>query len=129
MPPKAARALVPHQQCCMPRYMGARIGERSMISRKLRWGIAAALLVSAGLKVSAMYQADNQSILISRNAAGSVATFSTTGSFDFNNPFFKSIGTNGRSCVTCHLPDQAWGISAEDVQRRFKNSKGTDPIF
>jgi cytochrome c peroxidase len=100
-----------------------------MRSRKLRWGIAAALLLSASLKLSSVLQADNHSILISRNASGAAATFSTTGTFDFNNPFFKSIGSNGRSCVTCHQPDQAWGISAKDVQRRFKRSQGTDPIF
>jgi cytochrome c peroxidase len=100
-----------------------------MRSKKLGWGIAAAVLLLAGLKMSSVLQAENRSILISRNAAGAVATFSTTGSFDFNNPFFKSIGTNGRSCFSCHQPDQSWGISAEGVQRRFKQSKGTDPIF
>src|SRR6476646_673476 len=100
-----------------------------MRSRKLRWGIAAALLLSASLKLSSLLQADNHSILFSRNASGAAATFSATGTFDFNNPFFKSIGTNGRSGVTCHQPDQAWGISAEDVQRRFIRSQGTDPIF
>lgn len=43
--------------------------------------------------------------------------------------FFQSIGTNGRSCSTCHLPDQGWSVSAADIQRRFSQSRGLDPIF
>jgi cytochrome c peroxidase len=43
--------------------------------------------------------------------------------------FFQSIGTNGRSCSTCHLPDQAWSVSATEIQKRFTQSHGLDPIF
>src|SRR3989449_6421788 len=35
--------------------------------------------------------------------SGTVATFSSNGSLDTGNPFFQSLGTNGRSCGTCHL--------------------------
>ena len=45
------------------------------------------------------------------------------------NPFFQSIGTNGRACVTCHEPRGAWSVSAASIQRRFFASGGTDPIF
>jgi hypothetical protein len=34
-------------------------------------------------------------------------------------PFFTSLGTNGRACIHCHTPQDAWGISAADVQFRF----------
>ncbi|MGC2696648.1 MAG: hypothetical protein WA738_12755 [Candidatus Angelobacter sp.] len=81
------------------------------------------------LGINAELQAQDRSILASKDPSGVSATFSTTGSFDFNNPFFKSLGTNGRSCVTCHQPNEGWGISPAGVQRRFKESKGTDPIF
>ena len=43
--------------------------------------------------------------------------------------FFKSLGTNGRSCSSCHLPTEGWGISAAEVQLRFLFTGGTDPIF
>jgi len=53
----------------------------------------------------------------------------TNGSTDPNNPFFQSIGTNGRSCLSCHQPAQAWGITPAEVSQRFNNTGGTDPIF
>ena len=33
-----------------------------------------------------------------------VGTSSVNGSIDFDNPFFQSLGTNGRSCGSCHHP-------------------------
>ena len=45
------------------------------------------------------------------------------------NPFFQSLGTNGRACATCHEPRSAWGVSAQSIQLRFMLSGGTDPIF
>ena len=42
------------------------------------------------------------------NSSGAHATIKTTGSIDPNNLFFKSLGTNGRSCVTCHQPNAGW---------------------
>jgi len=62
------------------------------------------------------------------NGSGSHQTISTTGNVDPNNPFFQSLGTNGRSCVDCHQPAQAWGISPAEVTQRF-GSTGTAPIF
>src|SRR5207253_6591774 len=46
-----------------------------------------------------------------------------------DNPFFQSLGTNGRSCATCHVPNQAWSVSPTEVRRRFDETAGTDPIF
>lgn len=46
-----------------------------------------------------------------------------------DNAFFQSLGTNGRSCVTCHQPPSGMSVSAKNVQRRFDKTKGTDPIF
>ena len=43
--------------------------------------------------------------------------------------FFQSLGTNGRSCSSCHLPTEGWSISAEEVQLRFLLTQGLDPIF
>src|SRR5215469_1613049 len=63
------------------------------------------------------------------NPTGLSATFSTNGIIDLANPFFQDLGTNGRRCVTCHLPDQGWTIAAERVQERFTVTLGLDPIF
>ena len=46
-----------------------------------------------------------------------------------NNSFFQNLGTNGRSCFSCHRPQDAWSISAADATARFKATKGKDPIF
>ena len=96
---------------------------------KSRWLITAVLIAGSGLCLQNVLHAQDRSILPTKNASGVAATFSTTGSFDFDNPFFKSLGTNGRSCVTCHQPNEGWGVSAAGVQNRFKESKGQDPIF
>jgi len=68
-------------------------------------------------------------LLASRDQFGQLRTFTTAGSFDLDNPFFKELGTNGRACVSCHQPDQAWTITPREVQRRFVASRGLDPIF
>ena len=64
-----------------------------------------------------------------RNASGFAATFSTTGSLDLNNPFFQSLGTNGRSCGTCHQQSEGWTVTPEGIRARFQATHGTDPIF
>ncbi|HJZ71495.1 MAG TPA: hypothetical protein VKE51_07115 [Vicinamibacterales bacterium] len=72
-------------------------------------------------------RADN--LIASRDPSGQLHTFTTNGAFDFDNPFFRDLGTNGRACSTCHRPDQGWTITPQDVQRRFIESGGLDPIF
>ena len=68
-------------------------------------------------------------LLTYENAAGQMRTFNSQGAVRFDNAFFRPLGTNGRSCVTCHQPENAWSITPENVRRRFDESQGTDPIF
>jgi cytochrome c peroxidase len=49
--------------------------------------------------------------------------------FTFQNAFFRPLGTNGRTCLSCHQPQEGWTISAAGVQARFEKSSGMDPIF
>ncbi|MBV6446831.1 cytochrome c peroxidase [Nitrosomonas sp.] len=65
----------------------------------------------------------------SENNHGKDATFSTAGFIDLDNPFFKSIGTNGRSCASCHAPDQGWTITPQAVKKIFDKTEGLDPLF
>jgi cytochrome c peroxidase len=67
--------------------------------------------------------------LFSPSPSGVLSTFGATGKVDTTNPFFQSIGTNGRSCNTCHIPSSAWSITPADVQTKFNGSNGTEPIF
>src|SRR5712672_4120873 len=39
------------------------------------------------------------------------------------------MGTNGRSCATCHQPSDAMSVAAANIQQRFDQSQGMDPIF
>jgi hypothetical protein len=63
------------------------------------------------------------------NRAGFSATFSTAGKIDLTGPFFQSLGTNGRACVSCHQPTVGWTITPANVQQRFAMTGGTDPVF
>lgn len=68
-------------------------------------------------------------VLTSPDPSGQIATVSTSGSMDLGNPFFQSLGTNGRSCGTCHLQSDGWGLSAAAVQATFAARGPTDPLF
>ena len=62
--------------------------------------------------------------------SGMIATYQPRGpTTTSSNAFFQNLGTNGRSCFTCHQPQTGWGVSAADVQARFTATSGADPIF
>src|SRR5262249_12722928 len=64
------------------------------------------------------------------NRHGAIASFQPNGAtFTGNNAFFKDLGTNGRTCFTCHQPQNGWSITPPDVVERFERSRGADPIF
>ena len=64
------------------------------------------------------------------NAAGVVETYNAGGGpIDLTGPFFQSLGTNGRSCSSCHRPAEGWTVSAQEVAIRFVLTQGLDPIF
>jgi cytochrome c peroxidase len=64
------------------------------------------------------------------NPGGASQTYSTTGGgIDLTGPFFQNLGTNGRTCATCHQPSDGMSVSAAHVQLRFFLTKGQDPIF
>ena len=64
-------------------------------------------------------------LFLTSNATGQMGTVSTTGTIDRGNAFFRSLGANGRSCGTCHLQANAWGLSAQAAQAVFASI----PIF
>ena len=77
----------------------------------------------------ALAHEDNTTALVTGNASGTVRTVDLNGPIDLNNSFFRELGTNGRSCFSCHRPAQGWTISAASVRKRFEESRGLDPIF
>lgn len=68
--------------------------------------------------------------LTTRDASGWLRTYvHGGGSIDRANPFFQSLGSNGRSCESCHQQRDGWSITPEHLRQRFDASDGTDPIF
>jgi hypothetical protein len=61
--------------------------------------------------------------------SGSIGVFSTAGLIDSSNPFFQSLGSNGRSCSTCHVASQAMSFTPDSARRRFEATRGADPLF
>lgn len=62
--------------------------------------------------------------------AGRFANLNLGGPTDTTtNPFFQDLGSNGRRCVTCHQPSDAFSITPRHIRERFKATQGTDPIF
>jgi hypothetical protein len=72
---------------------------------------------------------DRPQLHSARNDSGVLATISTNGFIDRRNPFFRELGANGRSCVTCHQPQEGWTITPKGLRERFDQTQGTDPVF
>lgn len=64
------------------------------------------------------------------NGSGFVETYNINNAdIKLTGAFFQSLGTNGRSCSSCHVPTEGWAVSAAEVQLRFVLTQGLDPIF
>ena len=66
---------------------------------------------------------------LSSDPRGTLATVNVNGPTRMNGAFFQSLGTNGRSCASCHVAKQAFSISPEDIRDRFERTHGRDPLF
>src|SRR5207244_6006623 len=81
---------------------------------------------------AASTQATPQVIPKLENAAdpsGMIATYQPNGTTETaTNPFFQNLGSNGRTCFTCHEPQDGWTLSAQHAQARFA-ADPTDPLF
>jgi cytochrome c peroxidase len=65
--------------------------------------LAPAQFASAGPRIADMKEYPNDT--------GVSQSFSANGALDTRNPFFQVLGSNGRSCITCHQPDQGWSVT------------------
>ena len=73
--------------------------------------------------------AQNRNNIKAQNPTGTAVTISTAGRIDLDNPFFSSLGTNGRSCASCHRAEDGWSITPAHLRERFEASEGLDPVF
>jgi len=101
----------------------------------VRWAagtvFAAMVTIASLLAIPGRSTADERKAneLTFADSTGVLRTITTSDSFDEQNPFFQAIGTNGRSCATCHQASQAWTVTPGGIQARFDATRGLDPIF
>jgi cytochrome c peroxidase len=66
---------------------------------------------------------------IDDDPSGMIATFQPSGATQTaTNAFFQDLGSNGRTCFTCHQPQDGWSLSAQHAQARFA-ADPNDPLF
>src|SRR5438132_2519207 len=109
--------------------------KRSTLIRQIKRGMLIGVLVPVAVLLVIVAVSGRQITFIPNgtffgNPNGASETYSTTGEgVDLTGPFFQSLGTNGRSCGSCHQPSDGMSVSAANVQQRFLQTQGHDPIF
>ena len=100
--------------------------------------ICTAVLLALALTATASASADDHTqsgggtaagLQLALDPTGIVGVLNINGPTQSTGPFFQSLGTNGRSCASCHVASQAMGLSAAGARARFVASAGTDPLF
>jgi len=94
--------------------------------RKFRRGW---IVIAAAVMVGALGAATLPNLFPSRDPSGVLETYHWSGPRDESGPFFQSLGTNGRSCATCHVPGNAFGLSAAQVASIYQRTQGHYPLF
>jgi cytochrome c peroxidase len=111
-----------------------RCGAFARAGRSRQAGIALAALIAMTVTPApaAGPEADNPQHgdpMTTPDASGWLRTYTPDGRIDTGNPFFQSLGTNGRSCNTCHRQEDGWSVTPGHIRARFDETGGTDPIF
>jgi cytochrome c peroxidase len=87
------------------------------------------LIITGATSLEAQTKTPPQRKIESPNGTGIHRTITTLSSFDQNNPFFKQLGTNGRSCATCHALSEGMNMNPTFAQSLFDLTEGGDPLF
>jgi cytochrome c peroxidase len=111
--------------------LGLRIGVVVAVAAilGLAWGLASYLRSKRVAPTSSKYQGSIPNNHPLPNPGGEAATLSTGGSVNLTGEYFKAQGTNGQSCASCHIPEEAWSITPGTLQRLFDETEGTHPVF
>lgn len=81
------------------------------------------------LSACGLASAGNNSSQAFTDPTGVLGVVNINGTTNTAGAFFQSLGTNGRSCASCHVASQAFSFSAAAAQARFEQSAGQDPLF
>jgi|SRR5665213_1513587 len=85
------------------------------------------LTLSIGIAQAQVSSATN--LALGLDASGVTATINVNGPAKNTGPFFQSLGTNGRSCGTCHLADQSMSFTPGHARLLYELTRGADPLF
>lgn len=105
------------------------MNSRSFAIRTILAVVAVLSLAFSVGKVSSMSDERLPNNLPHPNPGGKAATFSTQGEVNLTGEYFQPQGTNGRSCASCHIPEEAWSINPGTLQELFDQTGGTHPVF
>lgn len=97
-------------------------------SRYRLWAGLTVLIL--GISIAAVADLHLSNFAAFPDSTGRIKTVNAAGlREDTSNPFFQSLGTNGRSCSSCHKAEDGWGVTPPHIRDRFEASQGLDPIF
>src|ERR1700747_3097506 len=85
-------------------------------------------LLAAGFAVCGFAAGQLSNLQPFTDPSGTFRTFSK-GSIQLSNPFFTSLGSNDRTCASCHDPSDGWSITPAHLEQRFQTSQGMDQVF
>lgn len=97
----------------------------SAVRKPRKWIVLCVALCFVGVASAAIVP----QFMLFLDRTGMMGAYNVEGRTNTNNPFFQSLGTNGRTCATCHVASDAFGLSAEQAQRIFAATSGRDPLF
>ena len=101
----------------------------------MRRYVFGAALALASLLGCTHEQADEETVSsadaleAARDRSGFAETAHLSGVIDRTNPFFLSMGTNGRTCESCHDARAGWTITPAFAEKLFRETDGTHPLF
>jgi hypothetical protein len=98
-------------------------------SSNLVRGVMVLACASCDVLPDAGTEASSAALEAAPNPFGIAETFHTSGAIDRTNPFFQPLGTNPRTCETCHSPAQGWTITAAATAALFDATDGLAPLF
>jgi hypothetical protein len=101
-------------------------------SRRARaavFALAIAVTALCGVALADSPDAASQGMQLFFDRTGVIGTLDVAGRVNEHGAFFQSLGTNGRTCATCHVASHAMSLSATGIQLRFVQTRGQDPLF
>ena len=121
-----------HISACRKAITATRLALGRRYSRPLRRAWPAVLLAATATVLAVAHDSNRFVPRVQEfsDPEGSFTSLNLGGPTDeATNPFFQDLGTNGRRCVTCHQPSDAFSVTPPHVRQRFEATQGTDPIF